>query len=475
LMKRARASNTRARPLGIKAEHGVSNSIFAVVVIIIIAIASVSAYGAYTLGGGGARARASSSTLSRSGTGSTSSVTTSSTSPSAPGPSSENVSISDAMALMRTPLAGASVSQSTDSIAFSSPNVSVTAFAIAPQNATSITGMHPPSYSQGDVFVIGGMIDPTLNFQNGASVRFTIVNMANSMYHDFVVSTVAPPYPSTMAQYMVGGGYGQGMMGGEYGAGSGGFLYMMSVLSPANYGAGWASTYSYTATIPNYGSLWYLCTYPGHAEGGMYGKIVTTTGTGSSMATASYNASSTSSSTALPPGTISISDATTLLKTPLPSANVSQTTNSITFTSRNINLIAFATMPEDATSLTGMQPPSYAKDDVFVIGGLIDPTLYIPKGATVKVTIVNLDNDMYHDFVVSTIAPPYPYMTMQGMMWGSGGFLYMMPVLSPANYASGWAPIYSYNISVPSNANLWYLCTYPGHADGGMYGEIVTT
>jgi len=132
-------------------------------------------------------------------------------------------------------------------------------------------------------------------------------------------------------------------------------------------------------------------------------------------------------------------------------------------------------MPEDATSLTGMQPPSYAKDDVFVIAGLIDPTLYVPKGATINVTVVNLDNDMYHDFVVSTIAPPYSYMTMQGMMWGASGFLYMMPVLSPANYATGWAPIYSYSIIVPNGANLWYLCTYPGHAQGGMYGEIVTT
>jgi len=416
----------------------------------------------------------SSSTQSGNGSGSSSTGTTSGTSTSVTNPSSGEISISDAMALMRSRLAGASASQSTDSVAFNSSTVNITAFAIAPQNATSVTGMLPPSYSQGDVFVIGGMIDPTLNIQNGASVKFTVINMADSMYHDLVVSTVAPPYPSTMAQYMIGGGqYGQSM-GGAYGVGYESFLYMMSVLSPANYGAGWASTYSYTITIPNYGSLWYLCTYPGHAEGGMYGKIVTTSGTGTSTSSTSHGASSTLSSTALPSGRISISDAMTLLKTPLPSANVSQTTNSITFASRNINIIAFAIMPEDATSLTGMQPPSYAKDDVFVIGGLLNPTLYIPNGASVNVTVVNLDNDMYHDFVVSTIAPPYPYMTMQGMMWGSGGFLYMMQVLSPANYASGWAQIYSYNITVPNNANLWYLCTYPGHAENGMYGEIVT-
>jgi hypothetical protein len=63
-------------------------------------------------------------------------------------------------------------------------------------------------------------------------------------------------------------------------------------------------------------------------------------------------------------------------------------------------------------------------------------------------------------------------MVMQGMMWG-GTFLYMMPVLSPADYASGWAQIYSYTITIPNVASLWYLCTYPGHAQSGMYGEII--
>jgi rusticyanin len=400
------------------------------------------------------------------------------------------------MALMQATLTGASVSQSSNSITFtSSSSISMTVFANTQENATRTTGMHPPSYAQGDVFVIGGLIDPTLYIPTGASVTFTLVNMDNAMYNDLVISTVGPPFASNMSQYMTWNGYGMGMMAGS---GFQGFLYMMSVLSPANYAGGWAFTYSYTVTIPSYANLWYVCTYPGHGMGGMYGEIVTTstTGTTTSMTTSSTSTTktsltststtsvvtssaassthTTSTSTSLPPGTMSISAAEALLKTPPAGANVSRSTDSITFTSRNINITAFAIMPDNATNLTGMQPPSYSKDDVFVIGGLINPTLYIPKGASIHMTVVNLDDDMYHDLVVTTLGPPYPYMMMQGMMWG-GDFLYMMPVLSPANYAAGWAPYYSYTVTIPSVANLWYLCTYPGHAESGMYGEIITT
>ena len=457
-------------------------------------VAAVAAYGAYSLGGGGTKTETGASTQSSSGTSSSSTgTTTSSASTATTGFPSGTVSISDAMALMQVPLTDASVSQSSDSITFSSTaGISIVAFAITQENATRATGMHPPSYAQGDVFVIGGLIDPTLYIPAAASVSFTVVNMDNAMYNDLVVSTVGPPFASNMSQYMTWRGYGMGMMAGS---GFQGFLYMMSVLSPANYAGGWAFTYAYNVTIPSYANLWYVCTYPGHGMGGMYGEIVTT-GTTSSTTTSSTSTTktgvtsisttsvvsssalsstyTTSTSTGLAPGTMSISAAEALLKTPPVGSTVSRSADSITFTSYNISITAFAIMPDNATNLTGMQPPTYAKDDVFVIGGLIDPTLYVPKGATVHMTVVNLDDDMYHDLVVTTLSPPYPYMMMQGMMWG-GDFLYMMPVLSPANYAASWAPYYSYTVTIPSAANLWYICTYPGHAESGMYGEIVTT
>lgn len=429
--------------------RGVSNTVFAAVVMALIVVAGVSVYGAYALG-------------VESGTSHVS--TSQTTSVSSAGLPSGAISISGAMALMRAPLAGARVSSANDSITFApSSSINIAAFATTQVNATAFTGMRPPSYAQGDVYVIGGLIDPTLYLPSGTSVTFTVVNMDDALYHDLVVSTVGPPFAANLSRYTTWSG------NGVMGSGFQGFAHAMSVLSPANYGGGWASSYSYTVTIPDYANLWYLCTYPGHAMEGMYGEIVTT---GNGGATTSTN--STSTSFALP-GTMAIGEAHTLLKEAPAGASVSASANSITFTSTNISLTVFTMMPDDASNLTGMNPPSYAQDDVFVIGGLIDPTLYIPKGASVHVTVANLDEDMYHDFDVTNISPPYPYMLMQGMMWGGGYFLYMMPVLSSADYTDGWAPTYSYTVTIPNVSALWYVCTYPGHAETGMYGSIVTT
>ena len=164
-------------------------------------------------------------------------------------------------------------------------------------------------------------------------------------------------------------------------------------------------------------------------------------------------------------------------------AHVIQNNDTISFDSRDISIIAFAMMPEGAINLTGTQPPSYSTDDVFVIYGLINPTLVIPAGATVHFTIVNLDDDMYHNLVVSSLSPPYPYMAMQGMMSYPRNFQgtttyypamnMMLPFLPPANYSQGIAHEYSYSTTFTQAGSLWYLCTYPGHAQSGMYGHIV--
>jgi len=150
-------------------------------------------------------------------------------------------------------------------------------------------------------------------------------------------------------------------------------------------------------------------------------------------------------------------------------ADVIASNNTIIFRgSQNIGIVALAIMPDKAISLTGRRPPSYSTGDVFVIDGLINPTLVMPAGASVHFTVVNLDDDMYHNLVVSSISPPYPYMAMQGMMSSYD----WMPFLPPTDYSQGTAHEYSYSLTLSSPAPLWYLCTYPGHAQMGMYGEI---
>lgn len=136
--------------------------------------------------------------------------------------------------------------------------------------------------------------------------------------------------------------------------------------------------------------------------------------------------------------------------------------------------MVLAIMPDKAANLTGIQPPSYSTGDVFVIDGLINPTLVMPAGASIQFTVVNLDNDMYHNFVISPYGPPYAYVPIQGMMSG-----YSMPMammfLPPADYSQGLARTYSYTLAFNQPGTMWYFCTYRGHAQSGMYGQITVT
>ena len=197
--------------------------------------------------------------------------------------------------------------------------------------------------------------------------------------------------------------------------------------------------------------------------------------------------------------TISINQSIDAMRSPPYGARIFVDNNTISFSGSqgNITILVLAMMPDKARNLTGMNPPSYATDDVFVIYGLIDPTLVIPSGTRANIVMVNLDDDMYHNYVVTSLAPPYYYMPMQGMMWSnssswySGGmmegnrgmmgssstssiFAMMMPVLSPADYNQGMAHYYATSFTLNSyGGSYWYICTYPGHAQSGMYGKIV--
>lgn len=191
--------------------------------------------------------------------------------------------------------------------------------------------------------------------------------------------------------------------------------------------------------------------------------------------------------------TIPINDVINDMRNPPSNANIFSNNDTIVFSgTQNVTILAIGMMPDKATNMTGMNPPSYASDDVFVIYGLIDPTLVIPSGAHINLIFANLDDDMYHNFVVTSLSPPYYYMPMQGMMFsnssswygggrgmmGGGGTIFgtMMPLLSPANYTLGSTYYYatSFNL-LDYGGNYWYICTYPGHAQSGMYGKILVS
>ena len=168
--------------------------------------------------------------------------------------------------------------------------------------------------------------------------------------------------------------------------------------------------------------------------------------------------------------TISISDAKSAAHLPT-YAQVSKGNNTIVFDSKSVSLVPLSFMGDDAVNFTGSSAPSYATDDVFVIGDMIDPTLVFKAGTSLTVTSINLDDDMSHNFVIMTSSPPYQYMAMQNTMYG--GVVASMPVLPNDDQQKGYAYEYSYSVDLSQPGTYWYVCTYPGHAEEGMYGKII--
>ena len=143
-----------------------------------------------------------------------------------------------------------------------------------------------------------------------------------------------------------------------------------------------------------------------------------------------------------------------------PGATVNTTDNSLTFTGTRIHLNVIAVQPGKP-------------DTTFEIGGLVDPTLHIPRGANVTLTLINMDygRDMPHGLVLTRQAPPYPYMGT-GMMSGGNGIPPLAARttdnLQSATYTSG-----TLQFTATTPGTYYYLCQVPGHAQHGMYGKIV--
>ncbi|MCH4814696.1 MAG: plastocyanin/azurin family copper-binding protein [Saccharolobus sp.] len=168
--------------------------------------------------------------------------------------------------------------------------------------------------------------------------------------------------------------------------------------------------------------------------------------------------------------TIPISEAISMMRNVPSYVKVFSNNNTLLFTSSNIILVVLGMGHERAINLTGQQPPAYAQHDVFVIYGLINPTLIIPRGATVQVVFINLDDDMLHNIAITPVPPPYPYYPMMYIRMNTIG---MTPMLPYANYNSGQAYEFSFTTTFSQPGVYYYVCEYPGHAEMGMYGEIV--
>lgn len=100
----------------------------------------------------------------------------------------------------------------------------------------------------------------------------------------------------------------------------------------------------------------------------------------------------------------------------------------------------------------------------FRIAGLRNPTLVIPKGATLKVLFANTDDDMVHDFRVGRPTVPFDSSPTKDGTVGSSP-------LAPRGKTAFSAE--ELVLRAPAHAGSFtYYCVMSGHASGGMWGKI---
>lgn len=141
---------------------------------------------------------------------------------------------------------GAVVDEARNTVAFSGSRVHIRMAAVQPGKPDT-------------TFEVAGLVDPTLEVPRGSVVQIDLVNMdfGPDMAHGVVVTRAAPPYGVVPVPMMAPGGVPP--------------LAPRSsdALETARYATG-----SATFRADRTGTYYYLCQVPGHAQQGMYGKLV---------------------------------------------------------------------------------------------------------------------------------------------------------------------------------------------------------
>lgn len=138
----------------------------------------------------------------------------------------------------------------------------------------------------------------------------------------------------------------------------------------------------------------------------------------------------------------------------LQNATVDKKANTITYSGKDVKLVIEGG-PEQA-------------DGKFVIGGLVNPTLVLPKAVDVTVEFVNEDEGMPHAFEITDAAPPYDYMSMMDGGVYPGSVIATLPKASDDRYAMA-----TMTFQTNDAGTFYYICQYPGHAQNGMFGKLI--
>ncbi len=108
-------------------------------------------------------------------------------------------------------------------------------------------------------------------------------------------------------------------------------------------------------------------------------------------------------------------------------------------------------------------PPDH--DMAFAVQGMGNPTIHMPAGTRVTITLVNADSGDYHNWALTRTAPPYGTMPMMG-----SSTMMAMSMLGPASASGFWSQALAFTTA---SGSYWYLCQYMTHAADGMYGGFV--
>lgn len=101
----------------------------------------------------------------------------------------------------------------------------------------------------------------------------------------------------------------------------------------------------------------------------------------------------------------------------------------------------------------------------FLIGGLENPTIEVPAGASVTVHYSNIAS-IAHSWVLVSGGPPYSSEPPEVAI--SGALSHPMPHMGQAPGENA-----TFAFTASPAGTYWYVCHVPGHAAGGMYGKFV--
>jgi rusticyanin len=134
---------------------------------------------------------------------------------------------------------------------------------------------------------------------------------------------------------------------------------------------------------------------------------------------------------------------------------------------KGANRITFAGSP---VQLTVVASPPGNPDETFRAAGLVNPTIVVPRGAQVTLTLVNADPDTAHGVVVtSTDSASSSFMPMMTAPEAfSGAAVWFLGNPTSAGMHEG-----SMTFIASAPGTYQYLCPVPGHAQKGMVGSLV--